>query len=214
MRTDSVNLSNEAIEGARSLIGKDYGAGYLPKEPRIYRSKAKNAQEAHEAIRPTDMNRTPDVMSAYLSDADLALYRLIWRRTVASQMASAKLDQTAIVFADTKGAASFRATGSVIVFDGFLKLYQEGQDEKSEDDGQQAILPAFNEKEGVNASDILPEQHFTQPPPRFTEASLVKNMEELGIGRPSTYASIIQVLQDRNYVRLESRRFMPEDRGR
>ena len=214
MRTDSVNLSKEAIDGARALIGKDYGASYLPKEPRIYRSKAKNAQEAHEAIRPTDMSRTPDVMSAFLSDADLALYTLIWRRTVASQMASAKLDQTAIVFADAKGAASFRATGSVIVFDGFLKLYQEGQDEKSEDDGQQAILPAFKEKEGVNASDILPEQHFTQPPPRFTEASLVKGMEELGIGRPSTYASIIQVLQDRNYVRLESRRFMPEDRGR
>ncbi len=213
MRTDSVALSQEALDGARRLIGDRYGKSYLPDEPRRYRSRAKNAQEAHEAIRPTDMARTPEIMARVLSGADLKVYELIWRRAVASQMASAKIDQTALVFTDKNGAASFRATGSVVVFDGFLALYQEGQDEAGDDEGAQA-LPVFNKGEAADARKVTPEQHFTQPPPRYTEASLVKRMEELGIGRPSTYASILQVLQDRDYVRLESRRFMPEDRGR
>ena len=213
MRTDSVALSQEALDGARRLIGERYGKTYLPDEPRRYRSRAKNAQEAHEAIRPTDMARTPEIMSRVLSGADLKVYELIWRRAVASQMASAKIDQTALVFTDKSGAASFRATGSVIVFDGFLALYQEGQDEAGDDEGAQA-LPVFNKGEAADARKVTPEQHFTQPPPRYTEASLVKRMEELGIGRPSTYASILQVLQDRDYVRLDSRRFVPEDRGR
>ena len=213
MRTDSVNLSNEALSGARALIQDRFGKDYLPENPRRYRGKAKNAQEAHEAIRPTDMRRTPETMAKVLSGADLKVYELIWRRTVASQMEAAKIDQTALVFGDGKDAARFRATGSVIVFDGFLKLYQEGRDDSSDDENSQA-LPVFKEKEAVSPKGVKPEQHFTQPPPRFTEASLVKQMEELGIGRPSTYASIIQVLQDRDYVRLESRRFMPEDRGR
>lgn len=213
MRTDSVVLSGEALAGARALIDDRFGKDYLPDQPRQYRGRAKNAQEAHEAIRPTDMRRTPEAMARVLSGDDLKLYELIWRRTVASQMAAAKIDQTAIVFADKGGAASFRATGSVIVFDGFLKLYQEGRDEAGDDDGAQ-VLPTFRQDEAANAAKIASEQHFTQPPPRYTEASLVKRMEELGIGRPSTYASILQVLQDRDYVRLESRRFTPEDRGR
>lgn len=213
MRTDSVALSGEALGGARALIGDRYGEKYLPSSPRQFRSKAKNAQEAHEAIRPTDMRRTPEAMAKVISGDDLKVYELIWRRTVASQMAAAKIDQTAIVFEDKAGAASFRATGSVIAFDGFLTLYQEGQDEAGDDDGAQT-LPVFNEKEAANANSVTPAQHFTQPPPRYTEASLVKRMEELGIGRPSTYASILQVLQDRDYVKLESRRFTPEDRGR
>lgn len=213
MRTDSVALSQEALTGARDLIGERFGAAYLPAEARVYRSRAKNAQEAHEAIRPTDMRRTPEAMASVLSGDDLRLYELIWRRTVASQMSSAKIDQTALIFADAGGAAQFRATGSVIAFDGFLKLYQEGRDEAGDDENGQA-LPVFNKDENVAPKTILPEQHFTQPPPRYTEASLVKRMEELGIGRPSTYASILQVLQDRDYVKLESRRFTPEDRGR
>ncbi|MGZ0188719.1 MAG: type I DNA topoisomerase, partial [Alphaproteobacteria bacterium] len=215
MRTDSVVLSQEALDGARALIDDQYGKAYLPAEARKYQSKAKNAQEAHEAIRPTDMRRTPAEMAKILSDGDLKLYELIWKRTIASQMASAKIDQTALVFADAGGAAQFRATGSVTAFDGFLKLYQEGSDEAGTDDDSSQALPVFNNDERVEPKDaIVPEQHFTQPPPRYTEASLVKRMEELGIGRPSTYASILQVLQDRDYVRLESRRFTPEDRGR
>jgi len=213
MRTDSVALSGEALAGARGLIGDRYGEAYLPPSPRQFRSRAKNAQEAHEAIRPTDMRRTPESMARILSGDDLRLYELIWKRTIASQMASAKIDQTAIVFAD-KAGTKFRATGSVIVFDGFLKLYQEGRDEAGEDEDGSAVLPVFNQDEPAAPKTIEPTQHFTQPPPRYTEASLVKRMEELGIGRPSTYASILQVLQDRDYVRLESRRFTPEDRGR
>ena len=213
MRTDSVALSAEAVRGARSLIAEKHGQNYLPSDPRQFRSKAKNAQEAHEAIRPTDMNRTPEIMSKVLTGDDLKLYDLIWRRAVASQMASAKIDQTALVISSSDSRIKFRATGSVIAFDGFLALYQESGDDVSEDEHSQALAP-FNKQEVVSPSKITPEQHFTQPPPRFTEASLVKSMEELGIGRPSTYASILQVLQDRNYVRLESRRFIPEDRGR
>jgi len=213
MRTDSVALSAEAVRGARTLIADKHGQNYLPSEPRQFRSKAKNAQEAHEAIRPTDMSRTPEIMSKVLTGDDLKLYDLIWRRAIASQMASAKIDQTALVISSSDSRIKFRATGSVIAFDGFLALYQESGDDVSEDEHSQALAP-FNKQEVVSPGKITPEQHFTQPPPRFTEASLVKSMEELGIGRPSTYASILQVLQDRNYVRLESRRFIPEDRGR
>ena len=213
MRTDSVALSTEAIETSRNHINEKYGKDYLPSTPRQFRSKAKNAQEAHEAIRPTDINRTPELMSKVLSGDDLKLYELIWRRAVACQMASAKIDQTAIVISTNDNETKFRATGSVIAFDGFLTLYQESHDEISDDENGKVLAP-FEKFEAVSPTKITPEQHFTQPPPRYSEASLVKAMEELGIGRPSTYASTLQVLQDRNYVRLDSRRFVPEDRGR
>ena len=215
MRTDSVNLSNEAISGSRDLIARDYGPAYLPNAPRTYRSAARNAQEAHEAVRPTDLMRRPQDVKRYLAPEEAGVYELIWKRTVASQMESARLDQVAVDIADKGGRGVFRAVGSVITFDGFLKLYREDTDDAPEDDeGEGRILPAVAKDDAMAHRDIKADQHFTQPPPRFTEASLVKKMEELGIGRPSTYASIIQVLQDRDYVRLEARRFVPEDRGR
>jgi len=213
MRTDGVQLSAEAITGARELIGRDYGQRYLPGEPRVYKTRAKNAQEAHEAIRPTDVARRPEHVAQQLEPEQLKLYELIWRRTVASQMESAVLDQSTIDIAAPDGQVILRATGSVLVFDGFLTLYQEGRDDSDDEDGQ-ARLPKLAERDSLERGEILPEQHFTQPPPRYSEASLVKKLEELGIGRPSTYASIIQVLQDRSYVRLDQRRFLPEDRGR
>ena len=217
MRTDSVTLSGEAIAGCRRLIDKQYGADYLPESPRVYKTKSKNAQEAHEAIRPTDMFRTPQEMKAYLDSDLLRLYELIWKRTIACEMASAVLDQVAVTIDSGDGQTGLRANGSVIKFDGFLKLYREDKDDgqdgvKDEDDGK--LLPQMNEGEALGRGEIRPEQHFTQPPPRYTEASLVKRLEELGIGRPSTYASILQVLQDRSYVTLDQRRFLPEDRGR
>ncbi|MCP5364261.1 MAG: type I DNA topoisomerase [Hyphomicrobiales bacterium] len=225
MRTDGVQMAPEAVSACRSLIQSDYGERYLPEKPRIYKSKAKNAQEAHEAIRPTDLSRSPGELSGRLEPDQLKLYTLIWKRTVASQMESAVLDQVAADVVSEDGQVVFRATGSTIAFDGFLKLYREGRDDPeqgangrtaSDDDGDATarILPDLKQGEAAEKQKIEAEQHFTQPPPRFTEASLVKRLEELGIGRPSTYASIIQVLQDRNYVRLESRRFVPEDRGR
>ncbi|WP_422366339.1 type I DNA topoisomerase [Pelagibius sp.] len=220
MRTDGVTMAQEALDGTRSLISADYGDPYLPSAPRQYKSKQKNAQEAHEAIRPTDLFRRPKDMGAYLDDDGRRLYELIWNRTVASQMASAELDQVAVDIDVDSGVAQLRATGSIVTFDGFLTLYQESRDDKGSDGDGEADkpgdrrLPKLNEGDAVDRKDVLPEQHFTQPPPRYTEASLVKKMEELGIGRPSTYASILQVLQDRNYVRLEKRRFTPEDRGR
>ncbi len=216
MRTDGVQMAGEAIGASRALIAKDYGDNYVPDSARVYKSKAKNAQEAHEAIRPTDLFRRPPEMKSYLDDDQMALYRLIWQRTVASQMESAVLDQVAVDLNAGDTDVQLRATGSVIAFDGFLKLYREGRDEQSgkESIGEDRILPPLNEKDAVERGDVTPEQHFTQPPPRFSEASLVKTLEELGIGRPSTYASIISVLQDRNYVVLEKRRFTPEDRGR
>jgi DNA topoisomerase-1 len=214
MRTDGVQLSNEAIAGCRELIQKDYGARYLPESPRIYKSTAKNAQEAHEAIRPTDIRRRPkDVIRALEAD-ELKLYELIWKRTLASQMESAVLDQVAVDVTGAKGALTLRATGSVVVFDGFLTLYQEDRDDPAEDEESGGRLPNLTQEQPVMRDAVTPEQHFTQPPPRYSEASLVKRLEELGIGRPSTYASILQVLQDRRYVRLEKRRFIPEDRGR
>ena len=215
MRTDGVSLSQEAIEGARSLIGSHWGERYVPDQPRVYKTAAKNAQEAHEAIRPTDLFRRPETVAAYLENDELRLYELIWKRTLASQMESAVLDQVAVDIASPSKDVVLRATGSVVVFDGFLKVYQEDRDDDAADgDQQDRRLPAMEQGDDLSRGDIAPEQHFTQPPPRYTEASLVKKLEELGIGRPSTYASILQVLQDRNYVRLDKRRFIPEDRGR
>ncbi len=214
MRTDSVTLAGEALGACRRLIGQRYGEPYLPDQPRMYRTKAKNAQEAHEAIRPTDVFRTPDQVAGRLDPDQRRLYDLIWKRTVASQMASAVLDQVAVDLATGDRATILRANGSVVRFDGFFRLYQEGRDDSTEDEREERILPDMAEGEAVRRGEVMPEQHFTQPPPRFSEASLVKNLEELGIGRPSTYASIIQVLQDRDYVVLDKRRFIPEDRGR
>tara|TARA_R110000772_G_scaffold49123_2_gene112409 strand:+ start:17970 stop:20636 length:2667 start_codon:yes stop_codon:yes gene_type:complete len=218
MRTDGVTMANEAVTACRDLIKGTYGAPYLPGEPRIYKTKAKNAQEAHEAVRPTDVSRRPEDVAQYLDDDQRKLYDLIWKRTVASQMENAVLDQVAVDIAAADGSAALRATGSVIAFDGFLKVYQEGKDEDasadSDEDDKLRILPDVKQGQHLARQEVAADQHFTQPPPRYTEASLVKRLEELGIGRPSTYASIISVLQDRNYVKLESRRFMPEDRGR
>jgi DNA topoisomerase-1 len=218
MRTDGVQMAAEAIGAARSLIEKQYGAPYLPPAPRLYKTKQKNAQEAHEAIRPTDLFKRPQDVARYLDKEQLKLYELIWRRTVASQMESAVLDQVAVTIESADRSVGLRATGSVVKFDGFLTLYREDQDDSAEDgkdeENSGRILPPMTEGDGLKQEGVRPIQHFTQPPPRFSEASLVKAMEELGIGRPSTYASIIQVLQERDYVRLEARRFIPEDRGR
>ena len=213
MRTDGVQLSQEAITAARALIGRDHGQRYLPESPRVYKTQAKNAQEAHEAMRPTDVTRRPADVARHLDRDQLRLYELIWKRTIASQMQSAELDQTSVDIVAGDRQVTLRATGTVITFDGFLTLYQEDRDDDPEDDDSR-ILPRMSEGEAIERGEIKPEQHFTQPPPRYSEASLVKRLEELGIGRPSTYASIIQVLQDRDYVRLEKRRFVPEDRGR
>ncbi len=213
MRTDGVTLSNEAIAGARRLIETQYGAKYRPEEPRVYKAQAKNAQEAHEAIRPTDMFRRPDEVGGHLDPEQQRLYELIWKRAVASQMASAIIDQVAVDIAAPDQQIILHATGSTVLFDGFLTLYREDADDLDEDEDNRR-LPSLQERDALSRGKIDPQQHFTQPPPRYTEASLVKKLEELGIGRPSTYASIIQVLQDRQYVRLEKKRFLPEDRGR
>src|SRR5439155_1302949 len=214
MRTDGVAIAAEAIAAARQLIGHEFGGRYLPAEPRVYRSPAKNAQEAHEAIRPTDLARRPGDVARHLDNDHRRLYELIWKRTVASQMASALLDQASVDIADAGGRVRLHATGSVVLFDGFLKLYQEDRDDAAEEDAEGRRLPNMREHERLAHGTVDPAQHFTQPPPRYSEASLVKKLEELGIGRPSTYASILQVLQDRDYVRLDKRRFIPEDRGR
>ncbi|MBX2833920.1 MAG: type I DNA topoisomerase [Micavibrio sp.] len=218
MRTDGTTLSNDAVAQARSVIGKEYGKNYVPDAPRLYKSKAKNAQEAHEAIRPTDISKLPGRSGSPMSDdRERKLYELIWKRTVASQMESAVLDQMAVDMSDGTDDVILRANGSVVTFDGFLTLYQENDkdedDEKTLDDKDRR-LPPMNEGDATKLADIKENQHFTQPPPRYTEASLVKKMEELGIGRPSTYASILQVLRDRNYVEMDSKRFVPQDRGR
>ena len=215
MRTDGVQMAQEAVNGCRALIGRQFGPDYVPAEPNVYRSRAKNAQEAHEAVRPTDPARLPREISGALDEDGRRLYELIWKRAIASQMNRAQLEQVAIDSADQPRNTILRATGSIVVFDGFLKLYQEDRDDPAEDDeNADKILPKVSENEPLSTSAVRPEQHFTKPPPRFTEASLVKRLEELGIGRPSTYASIISVLQDRDYVRLESKRFTPEHRGR
>ena len=215
MRTDGVQLAPEAIGQTRRLIETKYGQSYLPEKPRVYTSKAKNAQEAHEAIRPTDLFRTPQDVAAHLDKDQLGLYELIWKRTVASQMESAVLDQVTVDIASGDKTVQLRATGSVVKFNGFLTLYDEGKDENgNEDEEGNAILPDVAADEALERREVLPEQHFTEPPPRYSEASLVKKLEELGIGRPSTYASIIEVLQRRNYVKIDRKRFVPEDRGR
>jgi DNA topoisomerase I len=212
MRTDGVQMAQEAIAAIREHVGGSYGSNYLPPAPRVYQSKIKNAQEAHEAIRPTDVERTPDSMARFLSNDQRRLYELIWKRAVASQMQSAELDQVTVDVTDGKGT-TLRATGSIVAFDGFLKLYREDTDDAAEEDDSR-MLPPMAERDPLKRGDVTAAQHFTQPPPRYSEASLVKKMEELGIGRPSTYASILSVLQDRKYVRLDKRRFIPEDRGR
>ena len=215
MRTDGVQIADEAVRAVRSVIEADYGAKYVPHAPRRYETKAKNAQEAHEAVRPTDLTRRPSEAKSFL-DADQArLYELIWLRTVASQMEFAELERTTVDI--TAKVASrileLRATGTVVKFDGFLALYQEGQDEDP-DDEEARRLPPMSAGEALTKRAITANQHFTEPPPRYSEASLVKRLEELGIGRPSTYASILQVLKDRKYVRLDKKRLHPEDRGR
>ncbi|CAI3927000.1 DNA topoisomerase IA (TopA) (PDB:1CY0) [Commensalibacter communis] len=217
MRTDGVQMASEAITSIRQHIETQFGDKYLPSKPRHYTSKAKNAQEAHEAIRPTNISYTPDQIAAYLTPDQKKLYELIWKRAVASQMQSAELDQVAVTLANPNKEHLFRATGSMIAFDGFLKLYKDIVDDQEKDPSKQessTMLPSMKEGEHTTTKTIIPEQHFTQPPPRYSEASLVKKMEELGIGRPSTYASILGVLRDREYVTLENRYFIPQDRGR
>ena len=213
MRTDGVQLAKEAVTAIRGQIKSDFGPDYVPVAPREYISKAKNAQEAHEAIRPTDIALKPERVGRMLSAEQAKLYELIYKRAMACQMAAAELDQTAVDMTDGKGQ-TLRATGSVLAFDGFLKLYHEDQDDASAEDDDSRLLPPIGKGDPLKTSKVDATQHFTQPPPRYSEASLVKKMEELGIGRPSTYASILTVLRDRNYVRLEARRFIPEDRGR
>jgi DNA topoisomerase-1 len=219
MRTDGVTVAPEGIQMTRQAIENEFGAKYLPKAARAYSSKQKNSQEAHEAIRPTDPRRTPKSLKQYLTDEQYKLYDLIWKRMVASQMESAILNQVAVDIASGDGKYNFRASGNSIVFDGFFRLYREGIDDKDDEDAEK-LLPSLNKGDQVNFAkktekdNPLAEQHFTQPPPRYNEASLVKKMEELGIGRPSTYASIISILISREYVRMEQRRFHPEVRGR
>ena len=215
MRTDGVQVAPEALPALRDVINAEFGAKYVPSAPRQYQTKAKNAQEAHEAIRPTDVSRKPRDVSKQLDADQQKLYDLIWVRTVASQMESADVERTTADIAARAGGRllELRATGTVIKFDGFLKVYQEDRDEPDEDD-ESKRLPAMSQGEALEKRAIAADQHFTEPPPRFSEASLVKQMEELGIGRPSTYASILQVLKDRGYVRLEKKRLMPEDKGR
>ena len=213
MRTDGISMVGEAISDCRAAIGSEFGDDYLPGQHRVYKSKAKNAQEAHEAIRPTSFARSPS--SLKLSGDMAKLYDLIWKRAMASQMTSAKLERTTIEMADAGNTVGLRATGQVVRFDGFLKLYEETKPVTAEakvDDS--ALLAPVVTGDSVDAKEVATEQHFTQPPPRYSEASLVKRMEELGIGRPSTYASILKVLQDRGYVTLDKRRFTPVDKGR
>jgi DNA topoisomerase-1 len=211
MRTDSTRISETALAEVRDFISTQYGQPYLPEKAVHYRSK-KDAQDAHEAIRPTDVSRTPDSVSQFLSKDELKLYRLIWQRFVASQMTAAVFDQTTIDIA--AGRFTFRATGSVLKFDGFLKVYEEGRDEKSDEDDEAARrLPPVEKGEGLTLNKITPEQHFTEPPPRYTEATLVKALEEKGIGRPSTYAAIMTTIQDREYVERVEGRFHPTALG-
>ncbi len=213
MRTDAVNLSKEAIAACRDVILKYFGEAYLPKTAKEYKNKTKNAQEAHEAIRPSDLTNTPKKLETKLDADGHKLYELIWKRTVACQMNPAVMDKVVVDSLSADKQILLRANGQVIDFDGFLKLYVESKDDNDEDD-ENRILPNVEQGENVDKGEIKPEQHFTTPPPRFTEASLVKRLEELGIGRPSTYASIMAVLQERKYVRIEKMRFIPEDRGR
>lgn len=214
MRTDGVDMAPEAIADVRKVIGQEYGDRYLPNVPRKYTAKAKNAQEAHEAVRPTDMRRLPKDVARYVDAEQARLYELIWIRTIASQMESAELERTTVDVDATVGPRKLelRATGQVVKFDGFLTLYQEGKDD--EDDEESRRLPPMKAGDPLERRRIAATQHFTEPPPRYSEASLVKRMEELGIGRPSTYASILQVLKDREYVHIDKKRLVPDDKGR
>lgn len=214
MRTDSVNLSQEAVADLRDTIAKRYGEDRLPKAPQVYRTKSKNAQEAHEAIRPTGAFRLPEEVRGKLSDDQFRLYELIWKRAVACQMIPALINTVAVDLACGEGN-SFRATGSTIAEPGFMAVYLEGTDDRKPDVGSsERILPPLKEGDKVALERIKPEQHFTEPPPRYTEASLVRALEEYGIGRPSTYAAIISTLQQRKYVELDGKRFRPTDIGR
>src|ERR1700716_730505 len=215
MRTDGVQIDGSAITQARKVIGEDYGTAYVPDAPRQYQAKAKNAQEAHEATRPPDLSRRPAEMRRRLDTDQARLYELIWIRTIASQMESAELERTTVDIAAKAGprGLALRAPAQVKKFDGFLAFYQEGRDDDGDDEDSRRP-PAMSEGEALKRMDLAVTQHFPEPPPRFAEASLVKRMEELGIGRPSTYASIQQVLKDRGYVRLEKKRLMPEEKGR
>jgi DNA topoisomerase-1 len=221
MRTDSVTIADSALREIAELVQQDYGKAYSLAEARRYKTRSRNAQEAHEAVRPTSVFRTPQRVAAALERDQLRLYTLIWQRTVATQMADARFDQVGIdiealapagVGGGQQTRYGLRATGQTLTFDGFLKVYREGRDDESDEDAE-AALPVVTAEQLLRMLEVLPEQHFTQPPPRYTEASLVKKLEELGIGRPSTYASIISTIQDRGYVRLEDRRFRPEDVG-
>ncbi|MBB3226405.1 DNA topoisomerase-1 [Luteibacter sp. Sphag1AF] len=212
MRTDATALSNDAVAELRELIARDYGTHALPDGPQVYKSKSKNAQEAHEAVRPTSAMLTPRSVAAYLNDDQRKLYELIWKRTVACQMIHATLNTVSVEFAVAD--SSFRSTGTTVIDPGFLAVYEEGRDQKSDDEDDQRRLPRLAEGDVVDVTGIAADQHFTEPPPRYSEASLVKTLEEFGIGRPSTYASIIQVLLNREYVLLDSRRFKPTDVGR
>ncbi len=215
MRTDGVYIDGSAISAMRSAIASTYGKEYVPESPRAYQTKQKTAQEAHEAVRPTDVTRRPRDVAKFLDSDQARLYELVWLRAMASQMESAELERTTVEILAKVGARNLdlRATGTVIKFDGFLTLYQEGEDD-AQDDDESKRLPQMSDGERLEKRAIAASQHFTEPPPRYSEASLVKRMEELGIGRPSTYASILQVLKDRNYVRLEKKRLHAEDKGR
>ncbi len=215
MRTDGIDMAPEAVMAAREVIGARYGADYVPKSPRMYKNKAKNAQEAHECIRPTDMGASPEKLRL---EADQAkLYDLIWKRSLASQMEAARFERTVIEVTSADGAVGLRATGQIVTFDGFLKVYMEGRDDEDfelVDDEDGGRLPRIVAGEPADKRRVTPEQHFTQAPPRYTEATLVKRMEELGIGRPSTYASIVSTIQDRDYVFKDKNRLIPRDKGR
>jgi DNA topoisomerase-1 len=210
MRTDGIDMAPEAVMAARDEIKRRFGASYVPDSPRMYKNKAKNAQEAHECIRPTDMAAAPD--SLRLEADQKKLYDLIWKRTLASQMSAARLERTTVDVASPDGQVELRATGQVVLFDGFLKVYEEGRDDDGDEDS--ARLPQIMQGEPAEKRSVTPNQSFTQPPPRYTEATLVKRMEELGIGRPSTYASVLTTIQDREYVRKDKNRLIPEDKGR
>jgi DNA topoisomerase-1 len=210
MRTDGVQAAPEAIAEARKVIGDRFGANYVPDAPRIYKTKAKNAQEAHEAIRPTSLSRHPDQL--HLAGDLGRLYELIWKRMMASQMEAARVERTTIDLESADGRTGLRAAGQVVLFDGYLAVYEEGRDDEQDEDARR--LPAVTQGAAAKVYDARADQHFTEPPPRYSEASLVKKLEELGIGRPSTYASILTVLRDREYVRMDKSRFVPEDKGR
>jgi len=218
MRTDGVQMAPEAIDAARLAIGEQFGNRYLPEKPRLYSTKAKNAQEAHEAIRPTDFNRTPDQVKRFLDADQYRLYDIIWKRGIASQMASAEIERTTVeILADNKGEkAGLRAVGSVIRFDGFIAAYTDAKEdgEQGDDNEDGARLPQINQAEALAKQKIDAAQHFTEPPPRYSEASLIKKMEELGIGRPSTYAATLATLRDRDYVTIDKRKLMPQTKGR